>query len=129
MVRYEDPWLSRGSGGDPFYGSGGDPWLSHGSLWGPMAVLWFWWGSILVLVGIHPMVLSGDLWLSRGSGGDPFFGSGGDPSRGSGGGSLVILWFWVGIHSLVLGGIHSLVLVEIHPLVLSGDPWLSHGSL
>ena len=28
-----------------------------------------------------------------------------------------------------LGGIHSLVLVEIHPLVLSGDPWLSHGSL
>ena len=25
----------------------GDPWLSRGSLWGSMAVLWFWWGSIL----------------------------------------------------------------------------------
>ena len=52
--------------------------MSHGSLWGPMAVLWFWWGSILVLVGIHSLVLVGIH-------------------------SMVL----VGIHSLVLEGIHG----------------------
>ena len=101
--------------------------------WG--SILWFWWGSIpWFSVGMHPVVLKRDPWLSRGSGWDPLVLGWihGCPVV-LGGGPLVlggIHWFWVGS---IGSGSDPSALGQIHRLwvgsIGSGwDPWLSFGS-